>query len=238
MNLSILTGGLAALLLAHTALANEAAVRKAIGPALSEYTGREVKIDAVRRAGVLGLYEVQIGHDVFYTDRQARFFIEGAILDLRTGRNLTEESKQRLSQIKFSDLPLDLAARQVRGNGRRVMATFEDPNCSFCKKLAQELQHVTNVTIYTFVYPIFPQSRAVSEGIWCAPDRAKAWNDFVLKGIEPPAARCDTRGLDRIIALGRQLNVRGTPAIFFADGSRVPGFMRAPDIEKALNERR
>lgn len=237
MKLASIVGGAAALLLAHAALANEANVRKAVAPVLAELFGPGVKVDAVRKAGALGLYEVQIGGDILYTDEKAAFLVVGDILDVKAKKNLTEERKQKLAQINFSDLPLELAAKQVKGNGKRVLATFEDPNCSYCKKLAQELQNVTDITIYTFVYPIFPQSGEVARGIWCAPDRAKAWNDYVLNGVQPPAAKCNTAGLDRVVALGRQLNIRGTPALFFADGSRVPGFMPAAALEKALAER-
>lgn len=237
MKLASIVGGAAALLFAHAALANEANVRKAVAPVLAELFGPGIKVDAVRKAGALGLYEIQIGGDILYTDEKAAFLVVGDILDVKAKKNLTEERKQKLAQINFSDLPLELAAKQVKGNGKRVLATFEDPNCSYCKKLAQELQNVTDITIYTFVYPIFPQSGEVARGIWCAPDRAKAWNDYVLNGVQPPAAKCNTAGLDRVVALGRQLNIRGTPALFFADGSRVPGFMPAAALEKALAER-
>lgn len=236
MKLAMFFGGAAALLFAHAALANEAQVRKAVDPVLAELFGPKIKADAVRRAGVLGLYEIQVGSEILYTDEKVRFIINGDILDVKAKKNLTGERKQQLSQIKFSDLPLELAAKQVRGNGKRVLATFEDPNCTYCKKLAEELQKITNVTIYTFVYPIFPQSGEVSKGIWCAPDRAKAWNDFVLKDIAPPPAKCDTAGIDRVLALGKRLNIRGTPALFFADGSRVPGYLPAAMLEKALDK--
>jgi len=237
MKLASIVGGVTALLFVHAALANEVNVKKAVAPVLTELFGPGVKVDAVRKAGALGLYEIQIGGDILYTDEKAAFLVVGDILDVKARKNLTEERKQKLAQINFADLPLELAAKQVKGNGRRVLATFEDPNCSYCKKLAQELQNVTDITIYTFVYPIFPQSGEVAKGIWCAPDRAKAWNDYVLNGVQPPAAKCNTAGLDRVVALGRQLNIRGTPALFFADGSRVPGYMPGAALEKALNER-
>jgi thiol:disulfide interchange protein DsbC len=173
---------------------------------------------------------------LLYTDEKVSYLITGDVLDVKAKKNITDERKQKLSQIKFSDLPLDLAVKQVKGNGKRVLATFEDPNCTYCKKLAEELQKVTDVTIYTFVYPIFPQSGEVSKGIWCAPDRVKAWNDYVLKSVAPASAKCDTSGIDKVMDLGKRLNIRGTPAMFFADGSRVPGYMPAASLEKALDK--
>jgi len=236
MKPSFLLGGLAALLFAQAGIANDNNVRKAVDGALKNLYGPQVKSDAVRKAGVANLYEVQIGGDILYTDEKANFLIIGDIINVREKKNLTEESKMRLSQVKFSDLPLDLAAKQVKGNGKRVLATFEDPNCTYCKKLAEELQKVTDVTIYTFVYPIFPQSGDVSRSIWCAPDRAKAWNDYVLKNVAPPPAKCDTAGMDRVLALGKRMDIRGTPAMIFADGTRVPGFREAAMLEKMLDK--
>jgi thiol:disulfide interchange protein DsbC len=236
MKIKAIVGGLAALFIAQAALANEGAVRKAVEPALAELFGPSVKPDAVRKLGNFNLYEIQIGGELLYTDEKVNYLINGDILDVKAKKNLTEERKNKLAQVKFSDLPLELAAKQVKGNGKRILATFEDPNCTYCKKLAEELQKITDVTIYTFVYPIFPQSGEVAKGIWCAPDRAKAWNDYVLKSVTPPAAKCDTSGIDKVVALGRKLNIKGTPAMIFSDGSRVPGYMPAAMLEKSLDK--
>lgn len=236
MNIKAVIGTIAALLIAHAAQANENEVRKAVGPALEQLFGPGVKADAVRKAGALNLYEVQIGGEILYTDEKATFLFNGDILDVKAKRNLTEERKLKLSQIKFSDLPLDLAVKQVKGNGKRVLVTFEDPNCTYCRKLAKELQGVNDITIYTYLYPILsPDSAEKSKNIWCAADRAKAWNDLMIDGKQPASANCN-HPTDKVVALGRKLNVRGTPAMIFADGSRTPGYMPAAMLEKALDK--
>lgn len=230
---STLGAGLAALCLSPLAFANEAEVKKNI----EAWLGKNApQIESVRKAGALGLYEVQIDGDLLYTDEKASYVILGEIVDTKTRRNLTEERKQKLSQIKFSDLPLDLAVKQVKGNGKRVLATFEDPNCSYCRKLAKELQGVSDVTIYTFLYPILsPDSSEKAKNLWCAGDRVKAWNELMVDGKAPASANCD-HPTDKVVAVGRKLNIRGTPTMFFADGSRVPGYMPAPMLEKALEK--
>ncbi|MDP2751478.1 MAG: DsbC family protein [Rhodocyclaceae bacterium] len=225
----------AVLLVACSVQADEASVRKSIEPVLQSMFGADFKIEAVQKLPPLDLYELQVGDDLAYTDEKGSFLILGSVIDLKSKKNLTEERKNKLSQIKFSDLPLDLAIKQVKGNGKRVLATFEDPNCSYCKKLAKELQGMTNITIYTFVYPIFPQSSGIAKAIWCAPNRAKAWNDYLINGISPAEGKCDTSGVDKIVAAGKKLNIRGTPALFFADGSRVPGYMPTAQLEETLN---
>lgn len=230
---STLGAGLAALCLSPLAFANEAEVKKNI----EAWLGKNApQIESVRKTGALGLYEVQLDGDLIYTDEKASYVILGEIVDTKTRRNLTEERKQKLSQIKFSDLPLDLAVKQVKGNGKRVLATFEDPNCSYCRKLAKELQGVSDVTIYTFLYPILsPDSSEKAKNLWCAGDRVKAWNELMVDGKAPAGANCD-HPTDKVVAIGRKLNIRGTPTMFFADGSRVPGYMPAPMLEKALDK--
>lgn len=216
------------------AQAAEADIKKKVEAAL----GEGAKVESVRKAGMLGLYEVVVGGEILYTDDKANHFVLGHIVDPRTRKDLTQERLNKMSAIKFSDLPLDLAIKQVKGNGgngKRTIATFEDPNCSYCKKLAKELQGVTDVTIYTFLYPILSQdSHDKSKAIWCAPDRAKAWNDYMLSGTAPAAGKCDTAGLESIMNTAQKLRIRGTPAIFLADGTRVPGFMEKAQLEQAM----
>ena len=228
-----LLSGLAALFLSQAVFANEAQVKKGVEAFLGS---NGPKVESVRKAGALGLYEVMVDGELIYTDEKVTHLILGQIIEAQSRKNLTEERKQKLSQIKFSDLPLDLAVKQVKGNGKRLLATFEDPNCSYCKKLAQELQGLNDVTIYTFVYPILsPDSTEKAKNIWCASDRVKAWNDFMINGQAPASKNCN-HPTEKVVALGRKLNIRGTPTMFFADGSRVPGYMPVATLEKALDK--
>jgi thiol:disulfide interchange protein DsbC len=228
-----LLSGLAALFLSQVAFANEAQIKKAVEAWLGS---NGPKVESVRKAGALGLYEVMVDCEMIYTDEKVTHLILGQIIEAQSRKNLTEERKQKLSQIKFSDLPLDLAVKQVKGNGKRLLATFEDPNCTYCKKLAQELQGVNDVTIYTFVYPILsPDSTEKAKNIWCASDRVKAWNDFMINNQAPASKNCN-HPTEKVVALGRKLNIRGTPTMFFADGSRVPGYMPVATLEKALDK--
>jgi thiol:disulfide interchange protein DsbC len=224
---------LAALFTSQIASANEAQVKKGVEAWLGS---NGPKVENVRKIGALGLYEVQIEGELVYADEKVTHIILGDIIETQSRKNLSEERKQKLAQIKFSDLPLDMAVKQVKGNGKRVLATFEDPNCTYCKKLAQELQGVNDVTIYTFIYPILsPDSSEKAKNIWCASDRVKAWNDFMINGQAPASRNCN-HPTEKVVAFGRKLNIRGTPTMFFADGSRVPGYMPAAMLEKSLDK--
>jgi len=198
--------------LSLAALADEASVKKAVETRL----GRPVS--SVTKTPYLGLYEAYVDGQIVYTDEKVSALLLGPLIDGKTMKNVTEERIQKLTAIKFSDLPLSLAVKQVRGDGKRVFATFEDPNCGYCKKLARDLSKLDNVTIYTFLYPILsPDSLEKSNQIWCATDKAKAWNDWMVDGKAPGGkGDCDTTAVKNSVELGRKLAISGTPTIFFA----------------------
>jgi thiol:disulfide interchange protein DsbC len=213
------------------ALADEADIRKAMEAKLG------TKVESVTKSGYMGLYEVYADGQLLYTDeKMTTIIVGGQLIDAKTMKNVTDERMKKLTAIKFSELPLERAIKQVRGDGRRIMATFEDPNCGYCKRLAKDLLKLENVTVYTFLYPILSEdSVRKSKQIWCSADRAKAWNDWMVDG-KAPAGRedCDTSAVTKNQEFGRKLNISGTPTMFFADGERVPGAMPLPRIEQKL----
>jgi thiol:disulfide interchange protein DsbC len=221
-----------ALAFVSTVQADEADVRKAMEAKLG------AKVESVTKSGYLGLYEVYMEGNIFYTDEKMTAFIAGGqLIDAKTMKNTTEERMRKLTAIKFSELPLERAIKQVRGNGKRVMATFEDPNCGYCKRLAKDLLKLENATVYTFLLPILSEdSLKKSRQIWCSSDRAKAWNDWMVDGKTPAGKEdCDTSAVDKNREFASKLKITGTPTIFFADGERVPGAMPIDRIEQKLS---
>lgn len=215
------------------ASADEAEVRKAMEAKLG------TKVESVTKSGYLGLYEVYADGNILYTDEKMTAFIAGGqLIDGKTLKNVTDERMRKLTAIKFSDLPLERAIKQVRGDGKRILATFEDPNCGYCKRLAKDLQKLDNVTIYTFLLPILSEdSLKKSKQIWCSADRAKAWSDWMVEGRAPTGKEdCDTSAVAKNQEFGRRLNISGTPTIFFADGERVPGAIPLQKLEQKLSQ--
>ncbi len=98
--------------------------------------------------------------------------------------------------------------------------------------------NVTDVTIYTFLYPIeslHPGATEKAKAIWCSQDRVKAWNDFMLKRNGPETkSSCDTP-VDKIVEFGQKKGIRATPTLVFADGEVIPGAIPAAQLEKMLN---
>lgn len=221
-----------ALVAATTAHADEAAVKKS----MEAFIGAPA-VEKVTRTDYAGLYEVVLkSGQLVYTDARNSFIIDGSIIDTATRRDVTQARMNQLSAIDFSSLPLEQAVKVVKGKGTRVIATFEDPNCGYCKKLAKEIAKLDNVTVYVFLYPILSQdSLEKSKQIWCSSDRAKAWNDWMVDGKAPSGkGDCDTAAVQKTIETGRKLAINGTPTIFFADGERIPGAVPLARIEEKL----
>jgi len=197
-----------------------------------------VKVVSVIKSPYLNLYEVYADGQILYTDEKLTALFAGTLIDGKTMKNVTAERMQKLAAIKFSDLPLELAVKQVRGDGKRLLATFEDPNCGYCKKLARDTAKLDNVTIYTFLYPILsPDSLDKSNQVWCASDKAKAWNDWMQDGKALSGkSDCDTSAVQKTVELGHRLSISGTPTLFFADGERIPGAVPVAQIEKKLDQ--
>lgn len=212
------------------------AVQTALRRNLAAHQPRLGKIDEIRATPMTGVYEVRVGKELFYSDAGGKFVINGEMIDTTTQRNLTQDRMNTLLAVDFNRLPLKDAFKIVRGNGKRVVAVFEDPNCGYCRRFEADLQKVENVTIYMFLYPILgPDSLSKSSAIWCAVDRSRTWQDWMIHGVRIPAAAvCDTTALSRNIEFGRQHKITGTPTLIFADGSRVPGAIPAADVEKQL----
>jgi len=187
-------------------------------------TGGKVRPDAIARTPVPGVFEVRAGLDIFYVDASGQYaFVEGHLLDLKAGRDLTRERLEAAARIDFDSLPFQLALKTVRGSGKRRIAVFEDPSCPYCRALHTLLGQLDDVTIYTFPYPVLSaESDAKARAALCAPDPAKAWSDLVLTGKVPPAKPCKSN-VDKLIELGTRLSIRGTPTVFFADGRRTQG---------------
>ncbi|HVK95092.1 MAG TPA: DsbC family protein [Noviherbaspirillum sp.] len=226
----VLCGGTAAYVLAQTP--QEEAIKKVIESRLED----GAKIDSIRKTPYSGLYELRIGGDILYTDAKGDYVFIGRIVDTRTMQDQTRARIDEITKIKFADLPFDAALKTVKGNGKRVIAVFEDPNCGYCKRFRQTLGEMDNLTVYTFMYNILSEdSVAKSRNIWCSADRNKAWDDWMLKGKVADAAPAScTTPHEKIFALGKKLRVTGTPTIFFTDGSRIPGAVDAKGLESKL----
>ncbi|MFN7086718.1 MAG: DsbC family protein [Burkholderiales bacterium] len=223
----------AAAFFAQSAVASENAVKQAFQARFSE-----LPVESVAKTGMPGIYEVVAQGQIFYVDEKVNYILRGVLFDSRTPelRNLTAERDAQLaaqSLIKSQDF----AIKRVKGNGKRTLYTFEDPNCGYCKKLQEELVKLNNVTIYTFLLPIVspPDSVEKSKAVWCAKDRGKAWDDLMTRGVMPGGSKNCEVPIEKSMQLAQRFGVRGTPAVYLANGQQIGGYLPLDKIEQALN---
>lgn len=226
------------LLLSSVACADEASIR-------AEFSKKypQANIESITKTPYLGLYEMLVDGEVLYTDADFTFLIVGSIIDTKTRTNLTDARQREIEEKKlkglafpFEQLPFELAIKKVKGDGSRKVAVFSDPDCPYCRKLEKDTEKITDVTIYIFLFPIkqlHPKAPEMSRAIWCASDRVKAWDEYMLRGVTPKSAKCDDP-VDKIVTYGQSKKINGTPTIFFADGKRVPGAIPAERFEELL----
>jgi thiol:disulfide interchange protein DsbC len=219
---------------AFGAQAQESAIRKNLAeriPALG-------KIDEVSKSPINGLYEVRYnGSEILYTDEGGNFIVQGNLIDTKQRRNLTEERIEKLTAVSFDDLPFKDSFTIVRGNGKRKLAVFEDPNCGYCKRFERDMQKVDNVTVHMFLIPILGHdSPEKARNVLCAKDKGKTWTDMMVRDVNAPVASCGEASatLSRNLEFAGKYKITGTPTLIFADGARVPGAINSQQVEKFL----
>ncbi|PPD18567.1 MAG: thiol:disulfide interchange protein [Methylotenera sp.] len=225
---------LSMLALSQFAVADEASLKKAVEAAYPKF-----KVQSVVKTPYAGLYEVFMGGQIIYTDEKLTFLIaEGRLVDPKSKKDVTGERLEELTKIDFNSLPLEKAIKVVKGNGSRKLVVFSDVDCPYCKQLERkELSNISDVTIYTFLYPIdqlHPDAANKSKTIWCASNRTKAWNDWIINNQLPSSAGNCEVPLEQVGELARKIGVTSTPTLIFSDGRRVMGAQPYKEIEKYL----
>lgn len=222
--------GLLLLVLLSSAHAGESEIRQSLQSKFPNIG----KLEHIVKTPYAGLYEIVVGDQLLYTDEKGQYLFDGSVIDAQNRRDLTEERRRQLFAIEFDKLPLNLAVKKVKGNGKRKLAYFTDPNCGFCKRLEKELSKVSDVTLYLFMYPIFQGSDVLVRNVYCAKDPVKTWDNLMLNGVVPAEAKCQVP-TDKVLVLGKKMRVNGTPNLIFGDGMQVPGYLPAEELEKRLD---
>ncbi len=216
------------------ALADEASVRKLVEAKLGN------KVQSVSKTSYGGLYEVYVDKTLHYTDEKVSYLLYGVLIDTKTNRNMTEQSVRKLTAVNVAQLPpLTMAIKRVKGDGKRELRVFLDPMCPHCKKLEAELERVNNLTLYVYPFLLeakFPGSTAIAKSIWCSADKAKAWEDWMLRALRPSGRTDCSNPFEQIDTIAAKLNIDATPTMVFADGGIIKQYAGAETVERFLNE--
>lgn len=199
----------------------------------------EVQVTDVRPSPVPGVYQVFSADAVVYVDRTGQYLFGGPLIATATKNDLSKQALDDRDAVKFESLPLEKAIKTVRGNGARSIAVFADPDCPYCHNLEKELAGLTDITIYTFLYPLtslHPDARNKAHAIWCAEDRSVAWHDWMIldQAPTPSKSECLRDPLDDLLAFGRANKIASTPVEILETGQRVSGTITSAQLNKLL----
>lgn len=194
-----------------------------------------VEPEAIANSQIDGLLQVTAANQVFYVTEKGDYIMFGHLFDVNAGmKDVTEVAlgKVRLDVIApFADQGIEFKAE----NEKHVMTVFTDYSCGYCQKLHREVGELNDAGI-TVRYLAWPRQGLNTPNydnmvsIWCSDDPQQALNR--AKSISNPTfpkASCDNTVAEQFIA-GRQLGVRGTPAIIFDDGTMLPGYKPAEEL--------
>ena len=199
----------------------------------------DVKLEAVRPSPVPGLYEVRSGSDVGYVSVDGRFYLDGDIFDMQTRDNLTEARRQqgRLDLLsRISDA--DAIVFTPQGPIKHTLTVFTDIDCQYCRRMHQEMAEMNRLGIQVR-YLMYPRngpdtdSWHKAEAVWCSANRRDALTR-AKKGevIKAPACKAP---IAKQYALGREMGIRGTPAIITDKGEYVDHYVPAAELSAYLS---
>lgn len=197
-----------------------------------------IRIETVQPSPVPGLYQVIAGQQVVYTDASGDHMIVGRMMDTQTKHDMSADALDGYYTVDFKTLPLNEAVKIVKGNGERKIALFADPDCPYCRQLEQNMRSMTNLTVYLFLFPleqVHPHATADANAIWCSPDRATAWENWMLNRTPiPGGGSCAGNPIPKIQVLADSLHIHATPTFFLANGKRIGGVIPTEQIERLM----
>lgn len=219
--------------LAEADSAELSALREKLAERIPELADSEL-----RPTPVDGLYELSRGMAVGYVTADGRYLLEGDLVDLATGRQLTEE-RRRSARTAVLD---EAAARSITfgEDAEHLVTVFTDIDCGYCRKMHQEIDDY-NAAGIGIRYMLYPRSGQNSDSYrkavatWCSEDRKDALTR-AKQGKDPGTKSCD-HPVDSHLLAGRQLGLRGTPMMVLPNGEVVQGYVPADRLAGQLNSR-
>jgi thiol:disulfide interchange protein DsbC len=185
-----------------------------------------------------GFHYIAKDGEVLFVRDDLSVLISGNVIDLATNKSMVADIKARNPRrVDLAKLNLNDAIHF--GHGKKRLIVFSDPDCPYCRSLQPEVDKLHDVEVYVFPYPLMglhPGARDVATAIWCQPDRAAAWDDYLVRHISPKPASTCPNPIERNLALAAAIGIRATPTIVLPDGSLIEGGEQAERIEAQVAE--
>lgn len=207
-----------------------------------------ISLKDVRQSPIPGMYEVHKDHQFGYVTTDGKYLIQGDLVNLKTGEQITEEHRRqdRLTSLaKLGDENMITYAPAPPIKTRYLVTVFTDVTCPFCRRMHSEMAEFNQRGIairYAFYPRSGPHTAAFreAEAVWCSKDRHAALDAAFAdagegKSIPQKNDSCSNPVL-REYNLGQELGLRGTPMLILPNGKKVDGYLTPPDLASYLDE--
>ncbi|RMG53994.1 MAG: DsbC family protein, partial [Gammaproteobacteria bacterium] len=184
-------------------------------------------------------YQVTLGANLVYLSADARYAVQGSIIDLKTRTNLTDAARAELRRRALAAIPEDQMIVFAPRNPKHTITVFTDIDCGYCRKLHSQIQDYMKqgIKVRYLFYPragLGSESARKAEAVWCADDRRKAIT--LAKQGKPIEMKTCENPVAHDFKLGQELGVTGTPAIITEQGDLIPGYIPPQRLRQILDQ--
>ncbi len=207
----------------------------------------DFQVDGIHETPLPGIYEVISGTDVMYVSGDGRYLLQGSLVDLDEGRNLTQQRRGDLVRDKVEQVSSDSMLIYPPANGADVryrITVFTDPTCPYCQRLHEDLMELRQEFALQVRYLMFPRAGLNGKGarqlrqVWCSDDPQAAMTR-AKKGqpLDVDVGNCQTP-IKQHFQLAKELGVSGTPYLIVGkDGPVRSGYLPKQKLVSALGMR-
>ncbi|MDF1817289.1 MAG: DsbC family protein [Immundisolibacteraceae bacterium] len=193
----------------------------------------------IKQAPMSGWYQGQVGSRIFYLNETATYLLDGHVFDVKNRENLTENALKGARRQLMATLDVSSMVVFEAPDERHQITVFTDVDCGYCRKLHNTLPdyHKRGITVRYLAYPragVNSKTGKIMQSAWCAENPGEALTD-AKQGQRIDDVECENPVAEHY-QVGNAIGVNGTPAILFDSGQLVPGFVKAGQLLKMLNE--
>lgn len=212
------------------------ALREKLAPML------QVGPDDLKATPIAGIYEVRHDHDFSYVSADGKYVLHGDLIEVNTGRQLTEEHRRAervaaLKTLQAHDFIEFAPAAPVAA--KYEVTVFTDVDCGYCRLLHSKMSEYNQHGI-AIRYLSFPRTGPNStswhraEAVWCSSDPRASFTAAV-QGAAPALRKCEDP-VAKEYKLAAQFGITGTPMMIMPDGEVLQGLMLPDELADYLGK--
>lgn len=143
-------------------------------------------------------------------------------------------------KLDLKDIPLTGTVLVGSKKAKHKVIVFSDPDCSYCRKLHEEIKKVIkkrkDIAFYIklFPLPMHKEAYGKSKAILC--EKSIELLDAAFEGKPVPEAKCFIKEVDANIETAKKLGITGTPGIILPDGTLIPGYLESAALIAAIDD--